>query len=353
MTQKSNSVLFHSLINPIIVLVISLWLVFSGTLTWAVARNFKNDVQNELSSFLWSEHPLDSKSLDGQFEDSCIRSFTLPYQTIHSNQLLPFVLPHVPDISSNDWMYGKWHLVYGYEAALGVYDKELNPLITQGNYLTFEYITEKNWLNQTIESTGYSYISLDQIPEFKDYFENTPWGNFGLDSIYRVMKMTGTFVENEFIPDSIQFQSFIDSYHPTDNPDLHRIRELEDKNLIVWQPIITENKSPSSVTIYAYNMYGYRYDGGSFNAEGSAMTLPELLHSAVKSSQPLNKHSLIESYMTFVVQNPDGLITAAAIRFWPLQYAVLRLIPYYLVSLGLVLILLFLIYRKYKIFLKN
>lgn len=340
--------MFRSLAIKIALLVISLWLIFSGTLTWAVARNWKNDVQEGLNTFLLSQHHLDSKSLDGQFEDSCIRSFTLPYQMIRSNQLLPFVLPHVPDISSNDWMYGKWHLVYGYEAAMGYYDKELNPLITQGNYLTFEYITEENWQNQTIESTGYGYINLDQIPEFKTYFENTPWGNFHLDSLFTVMKMTGTFVENEFIPDSIQDQSFIDSYHPAESPDLHRIRELEDKQLIVWEPIIEEEKSPSSVTIYACNLYAYRYDYEPFTVQGQSMTLPELLRNSMENNQHIEKHSLFESYITASVQKSDDLIKAAAIHFWPLKYAMLRLIPYYLVSFVLVLFLLKLILMSIK-----
>ena len=333
----------QSISRKVIFLALTLWFCFSSLLTWATAQEMKYNMFESLPAFLWTDYINDSKVMPGQFENTCIKSFTRPYSEISLNSFLTRFLPHDKSYSSNDWIYGKWHTIYGFEAALGYYDQDFNPLLIQGNYLTFEYITGENWQDQTIESTGYGYINLDQIPEFKAYFESTPWGNFGLDSLFKVMKMTGTFAQNEFIPDSIQYQSFIDSYHPVENPALHRIRELEDKQLIVWEPIIEEEKSASSVTIYACNLYAYRYDYEPFYVQDQSMTLPELLRYSLEKNPSAQKHSLIESYITVSVQKSDDLIIAASVRFWPLKYAVLRLIPYCLISLALVLLLLKLI----------
>ena len=319
--------------RKITIFALSLWLIFSSLLTWTYAKQLKSTVQESFSNFVKTEIQIDSKSLPGQFEYECIRTFYYPTVSFQLTSDLPFGLAQYTSINSNDWLYGKWHTLLGYETALGYYDQNFDPLFTQGNYLTFEYTTEENWLSKSIESTGYGYINLDQFPELKELFESTPFGNSALNSFYKAVKLTGTFDGNELILNSFERQDFIDSYHPYDTLDIHQIRELEDKNLIVWEPMMKETESQSSVTVYAYNLYAYRYDYDSFEANEQSITLPQLLRSSMESNSVIEKHSLIESYMTFYTQRSDGIIAAVSVRFWPLQYVMLRMIPYYLLSL--------------------
>lgn len=331
---------YKSIARKIILFALVIWFIFSVLFTWAAAKDMKSDMQNGLSTLLWSEYYSSSKPLPGQFEYDCIKSFHRPYSEIGLSPLLPLQLTKYRNFSSDDWIYGKWHAIYGYEAALGFYDTEFQPLFTQGNYLTFEYITEEDWQNKTLQSKGYAYINLDQYPQLKEMFESTPLGNFALDSLYSAFKMTGTLSDNEFIPASIERQDFSETYHPVDTPDLERIRALEDKNLIVWEPVIEPTDHPSSITIYAHHLYAYRYDYVPFNIDGKEMTLPEMMNDTIEQNQVHEKHSLIESTMTFSVQKSDGYIMAGSIRFWPLAYVLLRLIPFYLATLGITVLVL-------------
>lgn len=295
-------------------------------LTIYSAQNMQKQLTQKAQDFLQTNHP----EITEHFEKDCIQALKYPYYYIRIDKLSPFSLPQISSYGSDDWIFGKWHLIYGFEAALSYYDEYKNPLLLQGNYLYFDYTTEENWNHQQIETKGNAYLNLDSFPELCQSYSSSPLGLFFLDDF---LKMTGTFNGHEFIPVRIDKHEFIDSYHPTSQPDLQRICELEERNLNQWKTLYQTETPSSTETIYAYHPDGYFYEYTSFELDKDEITLPELLHQDIQNQSSTCILNLFESIQTFSYQREDGLIIAFALRYWPLQYAANRLIPAYLILL--------------------
>ncbi len=352
--NKAPSAAFWPIARRIIALVLLLWLTAMGLLTWAVVRDLTFQMEQKADFLLndCTHRYIDEEEADlpGAAESAMIRSMGLPYLTGHPRQLLPGVMtPEVTSISSDDWIWGKWELVYGFEAAVAYYDAEGNPLINSGNYMMFAYATEEMWRSQDPQTQGLAYIDCDAAEGaaagMDNWFSGIP-AMYSFESLfYSVIRTTGWFEGNEFHPVSMEyapnFQQFagyqtlpIFDYSP---------QQLSKLNL-KWESLFESEDAPDRelVTLYGWDVRSYSWRGEPVTVSG--VTYPDL---SCLPHAYLVEDGLWETVIVRSAKETDqwgDYEIRIAVRCHPLGYAMLRLLPVYLVSLtvtvlGVVLVL--------------
>ncbi len=129
MKRRTRSLSIH-----IAVLVLALWFLAMGLLTWAVAQDFQNQIFNsaQYMTGVWSKMPFGMdipEDTPGFGSLQQIMHLGDPYRWLRAEPLLPIVLPQTPDgYGSDDWFWGKWELLYGFQAATVFYDEAGAPL---------------------------------------------------------------------------------------------------------------------------------------------------------------------------------------------------------------------------------
>ena len=114
--DKNRPKSFKTIAVRVTALVLSIWLVLILCLTWAVAKDFQQQIEakaHELTAL--SNHIRFGSHFDSEIPGyaSLLRCMRLSdfYHYLSADQLFPFVLPQIPDsYGSDDWFYGKWEL---------------------------------------------------------------------------------------------------------------------------------------------------------------------------------------------------------------------------------------------------
>lgn len=349
--ERRRPMSFRSIAVRVISLTAALWLCLAGLLTWAVAENFYSQLESITLSSASSAADAVQLLEDGNYDEiGMIEELRLPYRH-RLDALLPIVGDPYPSHSSDDWIYRKWNLLYGYEAAVAFYDADRTPLIQCGNYLIFEYTTESNWKSENVESMGEFYLNLDEIEGGVEAlgvhtYDIQDWGYFfPFQHLYR---LHGYFEGQQFHPTLIEGEtriSYDSSLKYINFLDNHRYNQLE------WETILTLEADPEQETqiLYAWNIDGLCCDHEPVTANGTTFdSLAELLHADFNRLYDYERKSLLDSIIIFRIAGEKG-IGAVAIRCWPLGYAAFRLIPFYLISLTVVALALWLIlWQIYK-----
>lgn len=345
----------------IIALALSLWLAAMGLLTWAVAADMQVQIENLTQDCAsWSSRRADSidgvpEDLPGTMEIGMIDSLGGPYShlMLRMDPLLPIVNTF-DSVGSDDWLWGKWDLYFGFEVAQA-YFQEDTLLMDSGNYFTFVYTTQENWLKQDLEPVGRGYVDMDTVSDgvvvMSGYLDSWPiMGDVGLPLFLKLVRMTGYFEGVQFHPVSMDRGS---SKYGS-NPTLEQMSVADGRENLVWDSIL-EVPVPADrelETIYVWEMGGIRHDCGPVTVEGKQYdSLTELVISDRESWRRYDSSNLLESVFIWRESKEDsyGAYTyALAVRYWPLQYAALRLVPAYLVSLLLVLLAIWLVLRTIK-----
>ena len=361
--EKNRPKTYKTIAIRITALVLSIWLIFMFCLTWAVAKDFQNQIQHHTMQLAHYDnhtryHTDFDENLPGYQDLIRIMQLGEAYTWINVDQLLPCVFPQRPNrYGSDDWFFGKWDLVYGFEPAVIYYDEEKNVLLKSGNIFAFSYCTEASWIAQAPEVTGLGYIDLDAMEYGQEKMDGALWGwpttwapsSFS-SNLYR---MTGWFEGSQFHPIVVD-SSFQMRFGQ--NLTAEGAARRDGRNALEWEQVYSVDipEGKELTTVYTWETGGYEYDHRSLLANGVRYdSLVDYLETAMDDERWYNyrRENLFDSIMIFtgkIEDDPEVGTYALAIRCWPVQYAVWRMIPTYLVSFGLVAVALWLILRSIK-----
>lgn len=349
--ERKRLISYKELSHRIIVLTLCLYLAMAGGVTWSVAADVDIQIQYELLDYLgryYHKRDLVSqqyKGLPGSEYASMINQTTTPYQTIGIHQTLPIMLEQMPSvISSSDWYWGKWDMLYGFEAASLFCQYEGDQKISlfgSGNYLAFTYTVGDE---QGEEETRIGYVDLDQVEgdvSVLESFLTHGTARSPIDSSVAFspqIYMKGYFEGNQFYPHIVSYRdnSFGSSWTNLLSVDPPADRELQkvqgvcvSATLVDYEPFTVAGKQYSDLPEFLSGMEEYPSDGSIYRAGNLWNTV------FVSTS----------SY----IEDANGTFDlVVALRCWPLPYTMLRLIPFYLVTFALVAVVVHLILRRIR-----
>ncbi len=300
-------------------LVIALWLLLAGLLTWAVAQDFQrqlHDRTTQLVHFRGLHHSLRiPDSTPGYGSLIQIRQLGDPLLWLRTDPLFPIVLPQTPDsYGTSDWFWGDWELLYGFRSATVFFDEAGKPLVKSGTYLSMLYITEEHWDGQIPAYEGAAYIDIEKLTQetgisldfffLNDYSVRDPSNFFSL-----TIRSTGYFQGDEFIPVILEVG-----------------REGPWETLLHREP----PADVELVTIYSWQTGGFAYAHEPVTCNGK--TYASLTELALEAEPNMSAGNLWRTVFTLTgtADESTGASTfRIAICTQPLRYAALRLLPFY------------------------
>lgn len=318
--KKHKSIPLRQRLKRYLVLpLLILWLLSMAVLTWAVGNDFSRQLEVGLER--WSQYasaPFEDGPT-GYPEYQMLQRMSMGVSFLRAEPLIPIVLPQRPSsIGSDDWFWGKWDYVYGYQAAFGFYDHQGKPLLTSGGkYLVFPYWQTTQGENEK----RYGYIDFSTLPDGEEaanqLIDTFPGGDHF--SLWTRMRFEGSSEGVRFFP-----------------------KRLISENGVVYY----ENPEQAiDVALYVEETLGYNYDPGSgFLYQGKYYESPALL----LDRHIEGNHNFFSTVITALGSNTE-FITRAVIHCSPFLYAVQRLWPVYLVSGLLLLILMVCLLRKLRL----
>ncbi|MBR2047772.1 MAG: HAMP domain-containing histidine kinase [Oscillospiraceae bacterium] len=316
-------------------------------LTCCVAADMVHQLEGGLRMYvdhLGSRENNDDAGIPGTPERNMIEELGFPYYTLSVDPLLPFVGQQrlTNGVGSRDWLWGKWELYYGYEAAVCYSDAEGNPLIYTRDYLSFDYTTAEDWAGQNPTVQGKGYIALDTVPGGKELCDrmisDLPTGDWAANLIFPLIRLTGWFEGNRFHPAQIDYAWYADPFGSVREPVQFSI--LDARGKVEWEPLLSVDpvEGQELVTIYAWDCTGYNSNSKKVTVKGEAFdSLSGLLLTAMDAALPFDyeKQNLMETVIIEYTTHKDSYgeyRIAAAVRCRPLVYAAVRLVWVYLIS---------------------
>ena len=304
MKKRPAPSVMNALRRRILLPMVALWLVLVCLVTCISAKSFYISLQGAATGYLttafagYEEHPQTSKLDLGKHT----------YSLLTIDAFNPLMLPQHPSpVSSDDWYWGKWDLIYGYRYDMCWYDEEGNMELAPGYYLYNSGSTSPSF-----------FIDLQDSEELLTWcaerfdFSAAHGSTFFLEGL----KLDGTLEGNRYYVNSIS-QATRDHYGNLTNH---------------YEPLITVTDPVQTGTpkeIYDVILDTSHTDTlGTFRHRGVTYTsAAELLDSGL-----WDDYGLFSAVMVIGRSNPMGGIVKMAIHCRPLQYVGLRLIPFYLIS---------------------
>lgn len=315
MKEKKRKTVYKALRNKLLLITLTLWFLSMFLLTWAVGADFYYQLEGNIESWrqvAWEITGAPDAPV-GARENDMLERLRCGYLCFRTEPLLPIVLPQTPDgYSSKDWYWGKWEILYGFQAAIGYYDAEGNTLFTSGDYLYFSYYEG--------EQIRYAYIDLEALEGGKEladqYVSSNPWGDISPFAMAD-LQMTGYFEDNQFYPVTITalYDGGIEQICYNRETDVGALRHIY---------------------VYQHNLDGYNYEPGSgfiLNGNYYDSPLPLLEEDDLES-----KFGLFSAVIRTGTGTRAGGSVELVIYCRPIVYAALRLWPVYLVTLLVVAI---------------
>ena len=321
MKKNESKPIYKAFFRKLAIPVLCLWFLSMVLLTWAVGRDFYFQLESQ-SDMMYAA--LDLRNVENS-EHQMLLNLSFPYIWVRTDPLLPIVLPqYLSSYSDRHILYGKWELFHGYQAAVGYYDKQGQPLIVSGDYLYFSYFDRLGG-----ERLGDAYIdlqALDRGAELADAFvKSDPHGDF-FPFVHYDFQLEGYFEGSRFCPTKI----------------IGVNRDSDAKSYYYN----AEDPGRETVTIYTDWMRGYNYEPGpSFFLNGKRY---ENVRALLQEKDIGNHFGLFGSVIRRSYSTESGTV-AYAIYCRPIVYAMLRLLPAYLVTLLLIAVCLV----RYKKFLTS
>lgn len=165
--------------------------------------------------------------------------------------------------------------------------------------------------------------------------------------------ITGYFEGNQFHPVTMERVNHYDM--PKSLSEGTTYGDLDQQGKLKWETFYSQSTDTNQelVTIYGQDVHGCRLlPDEPFTVNGTQFnSLTDLLHADKSSGQRYTKEILTECILIYRVGSNTEygeFITAIAVRCWPLQYAMVRLIPAYFISFAVTALVVFLILRKIR-----
>ena len=348
---KKRPTSFRAISVRVLALAFALWFGCCAILTWAVAADFYRQLDTQARNFVCfmkhreSSYDNYANDLPGSMEAHSLLFMGHPRSFLSGrlDPLLPFVLPPMlkNSVSSDDWLWGKWDLLRGMEVAEVYYGEDGAVLMKSGNYLSFPYTSKENWKNRITTPIGRAFVDLDAIDGGVAAFEKyiTDFDGYNTHNSYflPVLRLTGYFNGNEFCPTAIDRGTL---YAP--QADVQELNQLDHMRSIEWESLLTGSapEGRELETIYGWDIGSVLYDSKSLSMGGTEFhSLVQLLEADQAGDESYSRESLLDAVIIYSQKCEDCFgtyIYSMAVRCKPLQYAVLRLWPFYLVSFGIV-----------------
>ena len=350
-------------------LVMGAWLLTMWLMTYATAKDFLFQIYHQAETYARTNYGISSEEYDpelsGMAETGLIRTTGFHYMHLHASRLFPFAKPHRPNgINDDDWIFGKWDLMYGYEAAVAYYDKEEDFYLGSGNYITFTYTDEKNWKGVQPQAQGFAYIDLDATEGLQKSFEKVtsgwPQGDYNLNFFTPLLRLRGYFEGKRFVPVSVDVGRYYPTYPETEidrTPESYS--SLDARGKVEWETVFSADSMPEGepVTVYGWDSFSILADYEPVTVNGVSFDgLPELLKAKINGEISFTRENIWDAvfvhygHCDFRVNGEEmgDYNFAIAVRCWPMGYAAWRLLPTYLVTLVLAVLILFRLRRRIR-----
>lgn len=361
MKQKHPPKINRFLTIRIAVLTLGMWLAAMILLTLAVASDMDNQMKRELEGYLHSDRRRVTRAdtdLPGTVDVEMIESLGYPFFAVDIDPVRPFFWHQelAQSVGNDDWLWEHWDVFYGLEPAVIYYGENNEILVKTGDYLTFLYTTEENWKEENTEALGYGYVALEQIPggpeAFVNYLDENPMGALSMHMFVPLLRLRGHFEDNCFHPVSIERGDSFDIGGRVD--EIERLSRLDAGGHVQWEPILTVEleKTGDLQTIYAWDAGGFAITPKPVSVNGMPFdSLADLLQSSLDRTDSCQRDSLWDSVQICRRRYEDayGIYTlAVAVRYYPIQYAFLRLMPTYQITLLAIAVILWRILRRLR-----
>lgn len=323
---------YSYLAKRVTVPVIIVWLLAMILLTVAVAQDFAVQLELGAMNQLQASGNLHAdEGIPGSVENTMLRNLGFTYLQLDTDFLFPFLLLQTPDnISSDDWYWGKWELVYGFQAATAYYDSQGKPLFYSGDWLSFLYETKDG-------SERYGYIDL-----------NTLEGGSELADRYISRFVTGD--PSPFLMGTVKLTGWMDG----NRMDVVRIHASSGGGPMemVYERDYETVKGLSYIYADAsryfdrVDVWGLNYvPGSAFTADGQRFdSVVDVLLTPGYHAQNSIFNTLIHRSQKFSL-NGEEYTVSVAVQCYPLKYAATRLAHTYLITFNLLLLCLSFIHK--------
>lgn len=322
----------------IVTLTLILWLICMVLITWAAAA----DMYHQLEYSAWQDvsYGTNLGKVPGTAEYNIISSLSSIYYRGNIDPTLPIMLKqHPSSMSSDEWLWGKWELVYGFEPAR-IYFTDDGILFGDSDYLLFAYMDLETYQAGNHNArTGYGYIDLNSIPsdqsDFHTYINNWSKADGMSHHVgFQDFRMTGWFEDGQFHPVTI---------------DVEQEGYIGESLLHSWKRLLNLPNDSGKETTQIYVCIGsvikriqkpVTVNGTTFDS------LTDLLYADRTTKESYRSSNLFNALIITSAHHNDAYgeyTVAVAFRCCPIGYAALRLIPFYAVSLAVLLIVLKLI----------
>jgi len=317
---------------------LALWLGAMGILTWTVAADMQHQLKAQVRELVSFYGHTSSTISDRPVNQKLMSRLGRPYSYISFEPLLPFVLPHRTSISSHDSLWGRWDLYYGFEAA-EVFQETAQPhnvAVKTESTVTFAWFSEASWQSMDSSAAGHGYIHPPE--ELKDIFSDFPM-LLHSSMLFDALRMRGHFLGDRFIPTSIDSGSVTyEGLDPGSDRTPQLLMELDSRKRISWHSQYSAEEAPGSVTIYCTDVRSYLSPLRPIEVGGQTYAGITDAWLAGEFTQSDSLLCTQYSYTGRTAEGEQSFLYTVLIRAWPLEYAVRRLWPAYLVSAFLVLV---------------
>lgn len=306
--------------------IVCLWFLSMSMLTWAVGKDFYYQLASSASNLASYYAQDDTYKLPGEMRYEIMLKKKISYNFLRCDPLLPIVLPQTPgSYSSDDWLWGKWWLMYGFQASFGFYDRgTFEPIFTgDGTYIVFSYSR-----SPAQEREGWAYIDVDAMPDgdvLAQKISDSPSASF--TTMIGELMLTGRLEGDRFYPQKIVSRDYPYSvYYESAEP-------MEDTVTLFCIP------GASDLNGFRYNPGpGFFWDGNWYDDPAELLDWPE------RAGEIPEGYGFFNSLIFVVGANKD-YVARGVIHCSPFLYAIFRLWPVYLVT-GLALIICLAVIRK-------
>ena len=201
--MKKRPTAFRAAVRRTLVFAFVCWFCAMFLLTWAVAADMDMQMRNHARGYMSGSIDREQlfsndgypATMPGDMEVNTLHSMPFQYLFEPVDPLIPIVGRQSPSsMGSDDWFWGNWDLLYGYEPAFIYYDENGNIYAKSGSFITFEYDFAKN----VPTSPGRSYLDMDVVDGALD--DRLDKLGITYDLIHKILRLEGYFRGNAFVP---------------------------------------------------------------------------------------------------------------------------------------------------------